>query len=166
MSIIFITLTVSFHIWGIDETIILGQLPDLSFHVLDSYTMRDYSEISLLPSPHLSWVWKDIIANTLKWKHICVKCCSAVGYLFFIDYILRLYGIKNKLCRCFPERANVFADQVRILCNNKNIKLRSDFFNRLVINNRKWLHRTLSELFIVAYHLAPSARISEIQIKA
>lgn len=96
--------------------------------------------------------------------YLCKMLCS--WWLLTLYGLYPLYGIKNKLCRCFPGRVNVIADQVRILCSNKNIKLWNDFFNRLVINNRKWLHRTLSELFIVAYHLVPSARISEIQIKA
>lgn len=118
-----------------------GAITWSSFYVLDSYTMRNYSESSLLPFPHLSWVWKGIITNILKWKHghNCAKCCSVVGYSFFMAYILCLYGIKTTLYRCFPERANVSADQVRILCNNKNIiNFEAFFWTALVINNRKW----------------------------
>lgn len=132
MCIIFITLTVNFHILDIDETINLGQLPDLSFYVFDSYKMRNDSESSLFSFPHFSWVWKDIITNTLKWKHghNCAKCCSAVGYSFFMAYIPCLYGIKTKLCRCFPERANVSAVQVRTPCNNENIINFEAFFQQ------------------------------------
>lgn len=40
----FITSNENFNIWGIDETNILGQLPDHSFYITDSYTMRNYSD--------------------------------------------------------------------------------------------------------------------------
>lgn len=60
---------------------------------------------------------------------------NAVGYSFSMDYNLCLYGIKTKLSRCFPEIANISADQVRILCNNENIINFEAFFS--TENNRE-----------------------------
>ena len=49
-----------------------------------------------------------------------------------------LYEIRTKSCRSFPERVNVSADQVNILCNTNKIKsFEALSSTTLVINNRK-----------------------------
>lgn len=73
--------------------------------------------------------------------------------IYFLQHICSgLYKIRTKLCRHFPERVNVSADQLRILYNTSKIKCFEKLNSTtLVINNRKLQHRSLSELLIVVY---------------